>query len=123
MFVGLNCSNLAGMFFKSIHVSYTMNVRRCIGVLLLAAGFASFLGVSDANAFPRRRAVATYGQATPYYAAPDVYPFGYSYSPYVMPLPAYGILPPPLATYNMLYSDGYLQAARDTQPYLPIRDP
>ena len=89
-----------------------MNSRRWLAALLLAAGFLG-LAVSQADAFPRRFGPTvgySWGPAWSYGPAVG-YPY---YQAYVMPLPAYGILPPPLATYNMLYGAG---GARPTDDF------
>ena len=88
--------------------------------MLSAVAFLAILGASDADAFGRRGPAVI---ASPYYGNPYYggfpYPYyggfanpyyggmGYAYNPYVAPLPAYGILPPPLATYQMLYGASY----------------
>src|ERR1700688_4093235 len=82
----------------------TMKFRRFALALLAAAVLLGSLGVSNVSAWGPRRG----------YVGPGYYPYpvaGYGwggpayplYNPYVAPYPAYGILPPPFATYNMLY--------------------
>ena len=65
-----------------------MKTQRCVWALLAAAGLVGTLAVSEANAWGRR---GYYGAPSPYYVYPS---WGYDYNPYVLPLPAYGILPP-----------------------------
>src|SRR5437879_3011754 len=77
-----------------------MITRRCVLALLAAAVVLASLGISQAEAFPRRVFVAP--SAGMYYYPLDPY-YSYYYNPYVLPLPYYGILPPPLAAQNMLY--------------------
>jgi uncharacterized protein (TIGR03000 family) len=89
----------AGKYFPFIQVGYTMKVRQCIWVLLVAGIFLSSLGISQVNA--QRRVFVGPGVGVIYFPPGPVYP--YYYNPYVMALPAYGILPPPLATMNMVY--------------------
>lgn len=97
-----------------------MKLQRSVGALLLAAGLVGFFCVSDAEGFPRRRVYVSPGPAVTNYAIP-VYPY---VSPYVAPLPAYGILPPPLATYHMLYGSGYLgDSPARIVPETGVRDP
>jgi uncharacterized protein (TIGR03000 family) len=88
-------------------VGYIMMFRRCVWALLVAAVFLGSLGSSEVNAFGPRRVLVAPGYPGMYYPGPGYYPY---YNPYVAPLPAYGILPQPLATMNMLY--GY-----DSQAY------
>ena len=99
-----------------------MNLRRCVGALLLAGCFLGLASAADAQVLRWRRG---YG-----YAAPAYPPTAYtSYPPYVMPLPAYGILPPPLATYYMLQgagtgATGYnYGASTDQLDYIPRQRP
>jgi uncharacterized protein (TIGR03000 family) len=94
-----------------------MKVRQCIWALLLAGIFLSSLGISQVNAFQQRRVFVVPVPGVVYFPPGPVYPY-YYYS-YVMPLPAYGILPPPLATMNMLYrSDaGYYGVQRTAEDY------
>jgi uncharacterized protein (TIGR03000 family) len=115
MFLGMTRTYPAGALVRFIQMSCTMKIRQCVCAAILAAGFLGILAVSDVSAFGRRRSAyysAPVGEyyAEPYYAVP-----AYPYSPYVMPLPAYGILPPPLATYEMLYNRGYLADPQGTR--------
>ena len=87
-----------------------MMFRRCVGALLVAVAVLISLGSSEANAFGARRGYYAPGYGGMYY--PEYYPY---YNPYVAPLPAFGILPQPLATMNMLYgydSQGYRSEER-----------
>ena len=96
-----------------------MMFRRCVGALLVAVAVLISLGSSEANAFGARRGYYAPGYGGMYY--PEYYPY---YNPYVAPLPAFGILPQPLATMNMLYgydSQGY--GAQRTENYGIVRDP
>src|SRR6516165_8136558 len=77
----------------------TMKVRQCIWAFILAGVFLSSFSISEVSA-QRRVFVATVPGVV-YFPPGPVYP--YYYNPYVMALPAYGILPPPLATMNMIY--------------------
>jgi uncharacterized protein (TIGR03000 family) len=94
-------SRPGGKFFRFIQVGYTMTFRQCIWALLLAGLFLDPLGISEVNAFPPRRVFVASFPGVVYFPPGPVYP--YYYNPYVMPLPAYGILPAPLATMNMVY--------------------
>ncbi|MBI2803393.1 MAG: TIGR03000 domain-containing protein [Planctomycetes bacterium] len=111
-----------------------MNLRRLIAGLCLSVGFVLSVGVADAQFLARRRAVVYATPAANYgYSAPALN-YGYGTpmatywwpAPYVLPLPAYGILPPPLATYNMLYGDSYATNGAgygNTQTYGGVIDP
>src|SRR5262245_14352168 len=96
-----------------------MNSQRWLAALF-AAGILG-LAASESDAWYRRG--PTVGGSTwgPAYGYP--YAGGPYYQGYVMPLPAYGVLPPPLATYNMLYGsrgmDEYYKALESTD--LPPR--
>ena len=88
-----------------------MNVRKLVWALLTVTLLGS-LAIGEANAFWRRAYAAPYSGAYSYpldtwygYGSGYDYGYGFHYNPYVAPLPAYGILPPPLATWNMLYGD------------------
>jgi uncharacterized protein (TIGR03000 family) len=112
----------AGKFFRFIQVGYTMKFRQCIWALLLAGIFLSSLGISDVNAFPQRRVFVAPVPGVIYFPPGPLYPYyynAYAYNTYVMPLPAYGILPPPLATMNMVHrSDaGYWGVQRTAEDY------
>lgn len=91
-----------------------MNFRRWLAALLLAAGFLAVMA-SQADAFWRRVGPTVGYSWGPAWSHGPAYPY---YNPYVMPLPAYGILPPPLATYDMLKNAGPSRAAdpRDYEP-------
>jgi len=93
-----------------------MKVRQCTWAFVLAGIFLSSFSISEVRA-QRRVFVATV-PGTVYFPPGPVYPYYYYYS-YVMPLPAYGILPPPLATMNMLSrSDaGYYGWQRTAEDY------
>jgi len=86
--------------------------------MLAAIALFGVLGVSELGAFgPRRAAVIP----APYYP----YPYAYSapfYNPYVAPLPAYGVIPLPLTTYQNFYGyDPYFGARRPAEG--PVGDP
>jgi uncharacterized protein (TIGR03000 family) len=96
-----------------------MTIQRCMATLLAAS--VLFGLASSADAFGRRTIMP------PVY---NVYPYGYVYpqfNPYVAPLPAYGILPQPLATYQMWgYDIGGPQTGgnpTDTLNYVPRSRP
>lgn len=85
----------AGTFFRP--TGYTMKFRLCMRALLLAGVLLGPVGISEVNA--QRRVFV--GPTLSYFPQGPAYP--YYYNPYVMSLPAYGILPQPLATMNMVY--------------------
>src|SRR6516162_887522 len=98
-----------------------MKFRQCGWASLLAAFVLAALGVSEGRALAQRRVfVVTPGFG--YYPVNSAYPYYptyynyyyYTYStPYVMPLPAYGILPMPLAPMNMLNRSGAQRTAEN----------
>ena len=94
-----------------------MKARQCIWAFILAGVVLSSLGISEVSA-QRRVFVATVPGVV-YFPQGPVYPYYYYSYSYVVPLPAYGILPPPLATMNMLYrSDaGYNGGQRTAEDY------
>lgn len=82
-----------------------MKLVRCIGAFVAAMVLFSMLCAADVSARGRRGGPAVI--QSPYYV--DPYVPGFTPNPYIAPLPAYGILPPPLATYQMIYGyDPYL---------------
>jgi uncharacterized protein (TIGR03000 family) len=96
-----------------------MRLPHRFGVILAAAIVLAFAGMSQAQIGHRR--VTYYTFPAPVVTTPGVtyhppgvtyapiYPY---YNPYVAPYPGYGILPPPLATYNYLYGNTYDPAYR-----------
>lgn len=87
-----------------------MIYRRCVWALLAAAGvFAAPAAAQQGG--PDLRGPDLHGpMVAPYYSGPYPVPhwvptptYGWQYyNPYVEPLPGYGILPPPLATLQMI---------------------
>ncbi len=94
-----------------------MSYRRCVGALLAAVGLlAAPSAVQAGEPVSRQGPIVPYvGQVNPYGV-----PYGwYYYNPYVAPLPAYGILPPPLATLGMVqgnFGPARYELRRDRPP-------
>ncbi len=104
-----------------------MKYPRCIGALLVALLLLGALGVSEASAFGRRAMPAP---GVYYYDYPGaVYPY-WSYPYYVAPLPAYGILPPPVTSvygygtnygaYRTAEDYGYMRDRFETPPRMRL---
>ena len=71
-----------------------MTFRRCLMTAIAAAMTALIMNHSQAEAYGRRTMIPP---------AYNVYPWGYVYpqfNPYMAPIPGYGIMPLPLATYG-----------------------
>jgi uncharacterized protein (TIGR03000 family) len=91
-----------------------MKFHRSVWALLAAAVLLGSIGISEVNAFGRRGYVAP--QPGLYYPMAPMY--GYYYNPYVLPLPAYGILPVPLNQNYYREDSGYgIQRAADDYGY------
>ena len=97
-----------------------MKSRQAVWELLGTAFLFGSLGISDAEGFGPRRVFVTPGYS--YYPYPATN-YSYYYNPYIVPLPAYGILPPP--NVNLVYGadwQGY-GVQRTAQDYGYPRDP
>ena len=102
-----------------------MTAHRCLWTLVVASLFIAAIGAEKADAFPQRRGWSAPGvtyysfpgpagasAGLPYVTpganylplAPSYYP--YYYHPYIAPYPAYGIMPPPFGTMNILSGQG-----------------
>lgn len=129
-----------------------MTSLRSRGLLLASVCFLGVLGMIEAGPFGRRGPAVIQSPAyidpyVPAYAPPVVGPHGGlpAYSgqaspapayphmapvpaypppihPYTAPLPGYGILPPPLATYQMIYGFDPYAGGRQTNAYANATD-
>src|SRR5215510_5618039 len=103
-----------------------MMIRRCIGMMLAASVLILVASVSEAGPFFfRRAAMAPAYNAYPYgYVAPQYNPYA-PFGPYTAQLPAYGVIPLPLATHQMLGLDRATEYTPSTNEmlYLPRARP
>src|SRR5687768_9409713 len=89
-----------------------MKHQRCLCAMVAAFVCCVMLTASNADAFGYR---GWGGVPSPYYYD---YGYRYHYNPYIAPMPYYGILPPPFATYQNLYGrDPYAYYDGRFMPY------
>src|SRR5262245_17239622 len=101
-----------------------MTIRRCIGMMLAASVLILVASVAEAGPFFfRRAAMAPAYNAYPYgYVAPQDHPYA-PFGPYTAQLPAYGVIPLPLATHQMLGLDRATEYTPSTTRCCTCRGP